>query len=161
MCKAIFLFIKILISTQEWRKGVVLARWIALGGAGFNNTRTTTMASVCLWERQTSWIYHGFNVLWLLTRINQSWSISMKHTFEQLTLILGFVQFFEMPGLYKNVFSGPKRGWPTPGFSIFIRSIGRTNRPTNRRTFVSFDQILVPTHSLRDKGTKGQRDKDT
>ena len=30
---------------------------------------------------------------------------------------------------------------------------------TDVRTFVSLDQILVPTHSLRDKGTKGQRDR--
>ena len=32
---------------------------------------------------------------------------------------------------------------------------------TEGRTFVSLDQILVPTHSIRDKGTKGQRDKGT
>ena len=32
---------------------------------------------------------------------------------------------------------------------------------TDRRSFVSLDQILVPTHSLREKGTQGQRDKGT
>ena len=32
----------------------------------------------------------------------------------------------------------------------------RSDRATDRRSFVSRDQILVPTHSLRDKGTKGQ-----
>ena len=50
----------------------------------------------------------------------------------------------------KTIFAGPKRGRPTPGFSIFIRS--------NRATFVSSDQILVPKHSSKDKGTEGQRD---
>ena len=46
-----------------------------------------------------------------------------------------------------------KRGRPTPGFSIFLR--------TDWQTFVSLDLVLVPTHSLREKGTKGQRDKGT
>ena len=32
---------------------------------------------------------------------------------------------------------------------------------TDLPTFVSLDKILVPTHSLTDKGTKGQRDKGT
>ena len=51
-----------------------------------------------------------------------------------------------------QVFAGPKRGRPTPGFSIFIRS----DRASEQAPFVSLDQILVPTHSLRDKGPQGQ-----
>ena len=51
------------------------------------------------------------------------------------------------------IFAGPKRGVPTPGFSIFIHLFVCS--------FVSLDQILVPTHSLRDKGKKGQKDTGT
>ena len=47
-----------------------------------------------------------------------------------------------------HIFAGPKRGRPTPGFSIFIRSDGGRKGGT----FVSLDQILVPTQSL---GTEG------
>ena len=54
------------------------------------------------------------------------------------------------------LFAGPKRGQPTPGFSILIRSERATEQPSKRVSFVSRDQILVPIHSLRDKGTKGQ-----
>ena len=32
---------------------------------------------------------------------------------------------------------------------------------TDGHSFISLDQSLVPSHSLRDKGTKGQRDKGT
>ena len=55
------------------------------------------------------------------------------------------------------IFAVPKRGRPTPGFSIFIRSFIRLFGAT----FVSLDQILVPAYSLRDKGTKKQSDKGT
>ena len=58
-------------------------------------------------------------------------------------------------GPLRKFFAWPKRGRPTSGFSIFIRS----EWGTYRATFVSFDQILVPTHSLRDKRTKGKREK--
>ena len=65
-----------------------------------------------------------------------------------------------------ELFAGPKRGRPTPGFSIFIRSDGPSDRPTEQDSFVSLDQILVHTHSLgtkgqKDRGTKGQRDNRT
>ena len=43
-------------------------------------------------------------------------------------------------------FCRTQKGRPTPHFSIFIRSFVR---PSVRL----WDQILVPTHSLRDKGT--------
>ena len=54
------------------------------------------------------------------------------------------------------IFAKPKRGWPTPGFSIFIRSDRPIERLSEQVSFISLDQILVPTLSLRDKGTKGQ-----
>ena len=64
-----------------------------------------------------------------------------------------------MPNLTKKFFfylffAGPKRGQPTPGFSIFIRSVGRTDvcLLTSKR---------VSIHSLRDKETKTQTDKRT
>ena len=47
--------------------------------------------------------------------------------------------------------------WPTPNFSIFIRSFACSFA----LSFVSLDQILVLTHSFRDKGTKGHKDKGT
>ena len=73
------------------------------------------------------------------------------------------LDIFILTGIFKKMmfFAGPKRGRPTPGFSIFIRSDGPTDRRTDRDLFVSLDQILVPKHSLRDIGTKGQRDKGT
>ena len=37
-----------------------------------------------------------------------------------------------------------------------FHTFGATEQRSERRLFVSRDQILVPTHSLRDKGTKGQ-----
>ena len=54
------------------------------------------------------------------------------------------------------IFTRPKRGRPTPGFSIFLHSDRASERASDRPLFFSRDQILVPTHSLRDKGTKGQ-----
>ena len=35
----------------------------------------------------------------------------------------------------------------------YVRSFVRSERASEQPTFVSLDQILVPTHSLRDKGT--------
>ena len=40
-------------------------------------------------------------------------------------------------------------------FHTFVRIV------CSHHLFVSLDQILVPTHSLRDKGTKGQRGRGT
>ena len=72
-----------------------------------------------------------------------------------------------MYGLY--MFARPKRGRPTPGFSIVIRSVGlllvhfyiRLLRSKfNPYTFIEGQKDKV-TKGQRDKGTKGQRDKGT
>ena len=66
------------------------------------------------------------------------------------------------------IFARLKRGRPTPGFSIFISLFARLLVRLCVCAFVHLFarssplyQNVVPTHSLRDKGTKGQRDKDT
>ena len=52
-----------------------------------------------------------------------------------------------------TIFAAPKRGRPTPGFSIFIRS----NRPTDRATFVRLHRSNFGPYTF----IKGQRDKGT
>ena len=67
------------------------------------------------------------------------------------------------------MFAGPKRGRPTPGFSIVIRSVGwllvhfyiRLLRSKfNPYTFIEGQKDKV-TKGQRDKGTNGQLDKGT
>ena len=43
----------------------------------------------------------------------------------------------------------------------YVRTDGRRDGRVEGDSFFSLDQILVPTHSLGDKRTKGQRDKGT
>ena len=66
---------------------------------------------------------------------------------------------------FEMIFAGPKRGRPTPGFSIFIRSDRATERPTERATYVRLLRSNFVPYTLiegkRDKGTKGKRDQGT
>ena len=67
------------------------------------------------------------------------------------------------------MFAGPKRGRPTPGFSIFIRSLvcsfGGSDVRLLRSNFGPYTFIKgqrdTRTQGKRDKGTKGQNEKGT
>ena len=70
-----------------------------------------------------------------------------------------------LPPTLVCIFAGPKRGRPTPGFSIFMRSDVRSLVRLLRSNFGPYTFIKgqrdTGTQGQRDKGKKGQRDKGT